>query len=61
MLSYKDMAFCADTCRCATVACHRYITDEVRKSAEEIGLPIAEQSFRKGCKAYVEKQHAEHS
>ena len=55
MLHYKDLAYCSDTCRCATVTCARYITDEVRKGAREMGLPIAWQSFRDGCKAYVEK------
>ena len=55
MLHYKDRAFCSDTCRCATATCSRYITDEVRQGAKEMGLPIAWQSFRDGCKAYVEK------
>lgn len=55
MLHYKDRTYCSDTCRCATVTCSRYITDEVRQGAREIGLPIAWQSFKDGCKLFVEK------
>ena len=52
MLHYKDMAFCADTCRCATFTCSRYITDEVRKGAREMGLPVAWASFKDDCDKY---------
>lgn len=55
MLHYKDRAYCSDTCRCATKHCQRYITDEVRKGAREMELPIAWASFKDGCEKFMEK------
>ena len=56
MLHYKDRAYCSDTCRCATVTCTRYITDEVRQGAREMGLPIAWVSFKDSCDKYEPRE-----
>lgn len=43
MITYKDKTFCADEVEIHT--CGRELTEEDKKHAEEIGLPIAYGSF----------------
>lgn len=45
MLCYKDRTFCADEVE--THTCGRELTEEDKKRAEELGLPIAYGSFCK--------------
>ena len=50
MLCFKDMSFCQSDCINQT--CVRYLSDEVKARANEVGLPIATADFSGECKDY---------
>lgn len=52
MITYRDMTFCAASC--ATMDCHRRLTDEVRADATDFGLPLAMADFSLTCPEYAE-------
>jgi hypothetical protein len=50
MLCFKDMSFCRSDC--INRECFRYLSDDVKARANEVGLPIATADFSSECNDY---------
>lgn len=54
MISYKDRGYCtASDGRCMNVLCFRFLSEEEKQRAIDIGLPIAFSDFWIGCERMV--------
>lgn len=51
MICYRDQCYC--TSDCINQTCVRYLSDEVKARANEVGLPIATADFSQDCKNYL--------
>jgi len=57
MISYKDRTYCLQGKECAHRSeCPRYLTEEERKRAETLGLPICFSVFRT---CFVQREDSE--
>ncbi len=54
MICYRDQCYCASDC--TNRECVRYLSDEVKARANEVGLPIATADFSQGCKDYLREE-----
>ena len=57
MICYRDMTFCADQIICATTdsECSRRFTDEDKRKAIQVDIPVAYASFKETCAKFKEK------
>jgi hypothetical protein len=55
MITYKDRAFCNSPC--ANTDCPRFLSNDVRKGAQKIGLPISLMSFMDECEEHIPVSH----
>jgi hypothetical protein len=58
MICYRDQCYC--TSDCINQTCVRYLSDEVKARANEVGLPIATADFSGECKNY-QKEKTNHA
>jgi hypothetical protein len=54
MICYRDQCYCASDC--INRECFRYLSDEVKARANEVGLPIATADFSQDCKDYLREE-----
>ena len=57
MFSYKDKTFCASDC--TQEDCYRFFSEEEKKRASELEMPVALCDFSNTCPAYKNKTHKE--
>lgn len=53
-LCYKDRTYCSSDC--ANVRCRRFMHKDLRKEAEDFGLPLCVADFSPDCIDYVKKE-----
>lgn len=51
MICYRDQSWCQSDC--INRECFRYLSDDVKTRANEVGLPIATADFSQDCKDYL--------
>ena len=54
MICYRDQCYCASDC--INRECSRYLSDDVKTRANEVGLPIATADFSQDCKDYSREE-----
>ncbi len=54
MICYRDQCFCKSDC--TNTECARYLSDEVKARANEVGLPIETADFSQDCKDYLREE-----
>jgi hypothetical protein len=52
MICYQGQTWCGDAGQCATMDCHRRLTEWHGERANRLDMPVAWASFREACKEY---------